>query len=212
MRGTLFIVSAPSGAGKTTILKRIIVQMEGLAFSVSHTTRKPRSGEQNHIDYHFVDENTFIGMREKQAFIEWAEVHANLYGTSREEVDSRLTNGVDLILDIDVQGARQIRASTDIKGVFIFIVPPSWEELERRLLGRKTDSPESIELRCGMARQEMADIDLYDYVILNDEIDQAAETLRSIIIAQRSRDRRSASGKFLDFQALSNDPTCKLVF
>ena len=169
--------------------------MPGLAFSVSHTTRAPRPGEQNGADYHFVDRNTFQDMQARGAFLEWAEVHANLYGTSQEVVDANLAAGTDIILDIDVQGAGQIREKNIPNAVFLFIVPPSLEELEKRLAGRNTDAAETINLRLANARQELAAVDQYDYVIINDEVDKAVDVLRAIIIAERCKTRRNADGQ-----------------
>lgn len=201
--GELFIISAPSGTGKTTIIKKVVTRLAGLAFSVSHTTRKPRSSEQEGMDYYFVDRSVFVKMRDNHAFLEWAEVHGNLYGTSRKAVEEQLDRGVDVILDIDVQGARQVRDASGLMGVSIFIVPPSWKELQRRLASRGTDSEESIRLRCGNARLEIADHDHYDFLIVNDEIENAVEMLCAIIIAERSRNRRLVSGRPVNFSELT---------
>jgi len=195
IRGSLFIISAPSGTGKTTILKKVMAAMPGLAFSVSHTTRTPRAGERDGVDYHFVDRESFLAMRDRGLFLEWAEVHGNLYGTSLEAIDANLAAGTDLILDIDVQGAHQIREKRNHQAVFLFIVPPSLEELEKRLSGRNTDATETIKLRLANARKELADVGRYDYVIVNDTVDEAVDVLRSIIIAERCKNRRSATGQ-----------------
>jgi len=192
-RGTLFVISAPSGTGKTTILKKVMAEVEGLAFSVSHTTRPPRSGERDGVDYHFVDRDRFRTMQEAGAFLEWAEVHGNFYGTSREAVEAGLAGGIDLILDIDVQGCRLVRAAAP-EAVSIFIVPPSWEELTRRLTGRGTDSEATISLRLANARKEMDDLDRYDFVVVNDDLARAVATLRAIVVAERSRHRRDGAG------------------
>ncbi len=192
-RGILFVISAPSGTGKTTILKEVMAAIGGLSFSISHTTRSPRAGEQDGVDYHFVDRDRFVAMREQGAFLEWAEVHGNFYGTSREAVAAVLADGTDIILDIDVQGCRQVRAATS-DAVSLFVVPPSWEELERRLTGRGTDNEETILLRLTNARQEMADVGHYDYVVVNDELAPAVATMSAIIYAERSRQRRAANG------------------
>jgi len=194
VRGNLIIISAPSGTGKTTILKRLFAQVKGVTFSVSHTTRSPRTGEKEGVDYYFVDQETFKQMRAANEFLEWAEVHGNFYGTSRKEVDRHLVQGLDVFLDIDVQGARQVRATAGGECFSIFIIPPSWEEQERRLTGRGTDSPETIRLRLQNARKEMQDAGLYDYLIVNDTVEQAVDTLRAIIIAQRCRTRRNTDG------------------
>ena len=205
MRGSLFIISAPSGTGKTTILKRILETVPGVVFSVSHTTRSPRPGERDGIDYHFVDQQAFTGKRDEQDFLEWAEVHGNLYGTCRDVVEESLARGQDVILDIDVQGASQIKKIIGNHAVFVFIAPPSWEELERRLSKRGTDSPESVKIRCDNARNEMADIGMYDHVIVNDEVDDAVQALQAVILAERSRNRRLTSGE--PFQLFLNCET-----
>jgi len=201
-RGELFIISAPSGAGKTTVLKRVLAELPGVAFSVSHTTRKPRPGEEDGRDYYFVDPQTFIRIRGDGGFLEWAEVHGSLYGTSRAMVENLLEQGIDVLLDIDVQGARQIRQQRGGGAHFVFIAPPSWEELQRRLAGRGTESPESLAVRFRNARQELADLDQYDFLIVNDVIDSAVETLRAVIIAQRCRCRRTLTGQFVNLAAL----------
>jgi guanylate kinase len=199
MKGRLFIISAPSGAGKTTLLKRVMADLDKVRFSVSHTTRAPRTGEQDGVDYYFVDRAAFEEMRAKGDFLEWAEVHGNYYGTSRAAIEAELARGNDMILDIDVQGAQQIRdAKLDPPAISIFIAPPSWEELERRLTARGTDSEETIKLRMQNAYQEMADSEKYDYSIVNDQLDEAVDMLRSIILAERSRSGRSQSGNTLE--------------
>jgi guanylate kinase len=195
VKGTLLIISAPSGTGKTTILKKMMKELKGTVFSVSHTTRAPRGGEQNGLDYHFVDKQTFESMQNHNDFLEWAEVHGNYYGTSKIEVIRQLKSGIDVILDIDVQGAKQVRESAELMCTSIFIIPPSWEEQERRLRKRRTDSPETIQLRLANARKEIADAEAYDYIILNDNLDNAVDVLRSIIIAERSRHRRDHDGQ-----------------
>jgi guanylate kinase len=200
--GNLFIISAPSGTGKTTILKKVMSEVKGVGFSVSHTTRTPRVGEQGGKDYYFVKEITFHAMREQDAFLEWAEVHGNLYGTSKTVIDNLIKEGKDVILDIDVQGARQIREKVGNEAVFVFIAPPSLDILQQRLTNRGTDAESVIKTRLQNARQEMADLDQYDYVVVNDVVENAAEVLRSIIVAERSRKRRSATGAPLQFQSI----------
>ncbi|MFC1837865.1 guanylate kinase [Thermodesulfobacteriota bacterium] len=199
--GNLFIISAPSGTGKTTILKKVIAELEGVGFSVSHTTRQPRPGEAAGKDYFFVKPVVFEAMQAQNAFLEYAEVHGNLYGSSKAVVENLVKEGKDVILDIDVQGARQIREKHAREAVFIFIVPPSLEELEKRLKSRETDSQSVIKTRLQNARQELADMDQYDYIIVNDEVENAVEVLRAIIIAERSRKRRSATGAPLHLQS-----------
>lgn len=192
--GQLFIISAPSGAGKTTILKPVMAALPSLSFSVSHTTRAPRAGEINGRDYHFVNRADFARMRDNHEFLEFAEVHGNFYGTSLKAVTEQLASGTDVILDIDVQGARQIMANKDIKPVTIFIVAPSMAELKKRLSGRATDSEETIRLRLENAIREMASLDMYDHVIINDELDEAIEMVKAVILAARSRAKRNRSG------------------
>lgn len=197
MKGLLLIISAPSGTGKTTILKELIPRLTGTVFSVSHTTRAPRKGEQGGRDYHFVDKETFLAMKEKNEFLESAEVHGNYYGTSKADVIEQIDRGLDVFLDIDVQGARQVREHQSLPCLSIFITPPSWEEQKRRLLLRGTDSEEVIRKRLDNARKEMKDADMYDYIIVNDTLPAAVDILRAIIIAERSRHRRNADGTAL---------------
>lgn len=196
--GKLFILSAPSGAGKTTLLKRVMADLQGLAFSVSHTTRPPRAGEVDGVDYHFVSREQFEGMRDQGVFLEWAEVHGNLYGTSRPAVLAQLETGLDVILDIDVQGAAILRNSAAIPAASLFISPPSLQELERRLRGRGSDSEETILLRLKNARTEMQAAVDYEYLIVNDSLEQAIDTLRAIVIAERSRGHRLPTGQSID--------------
>lgn len=194
-RGRLFVVSAPSGAGKTTILKQVMAQTQGLAFSVSHTTRSPRSGEIDGRDYHFVNHHQFEEMRAEGAFLEWAEVHGNLYGTSITAIEKQLDLGFDIILDIDIQGAAVLRDKKQIEASFIFIAPPSLEELERRLRGRGTDSDETIDVRLANARSEMAEADRYQYLIVNDTLDESIKVLTAIIVAERAKGHRLSTGE-----------------
>jgi guanylate kinase len=193
-KGRLFIISAPSGAGKTTLLHKIIPNIERLSFSVSHTTRSPRPGERDGVNYFFIDRQTFLKMRGENAFLEWAEVHGQFYGTSRDAVLDRLEKGFDVILDIDVQGAAIIKKSGLIDATSIFISPPDLVELERRLRGRAQDSEQTILLRLENAKKEMTAIDEYEYLIINDRLDEAAKVLESIILAQRAKMHRLPSG------------------
>ena len=194
-KGNLFIISAPSGTGKTTILKRVISELESIVFSVSHTTRAPRIGEKEGVDYFFVEKDTFETMQKQGLFFEWAEVHANLYGTSSHAVKELTEQGKDVILDIDVQGARQVMDKVREKVFFVFIAPPSLQELEKRLANRGTESESVISTRLKNAHDEMKSLEHYDYVIINEQVDRAVEVLKSIIIAERSRKRRSVSGE-----------------
>lgn len=193
-QGCLFVLSAPSGAGKTTILKPILEELPAIIFSVSHTTRKPRPGEQDGKDYYFVDKGQFDQIKQEDGFLEWAEVHTNYYGTSKEMVIKNLEQGIDIILDIDVQGARQLRSSKELNAHYIFIAPPSLAELEKRLTNRKTESPESLRTRLDSARHEMSQASIYDYVIINDVLDEAILSLKSVIIEKRLAGRRGVNG------------------
>lgn len=200
--GQLFVVSAPSGAGKTTVLKAVLSTLPAVGFSVSHTTRPPRPGEVEGRDYFFVSSDEFSRRRQRGDFLEWAEVHGNLYGTSRQAVTDRLAQGQDCVLDIDVQGARQLREHRDLNPVFVFIAPPSLTELERRLTGRQTESAATLALRLANARTELAALDLYDYVIVNDDLSQAQTLLAALILERRARGRRGYDGRPLALEAL----------
>jgi guanylate kinase len=190
--GTLIIVSGPSGAGKTTLVNSVCRYFRGLGneihFSVSHTTRAVRSGEENGVHYWFIEPSEFSRMRGEGEFIESALVHGQMYGTSRREVEQRLSWGQDVILDIDVQGARIIAESAELKprSVSVFVFPPSFEELKRRLERRGQNSPEEIEFRLRKAEQEIADgLTFYDYVIINDDMEIAADCLKAAVIAKK---------------------------
>lgn len=178
------MVSAPSGAGKTSLCKKVVELYSDMRYSISHTTRAPRGNERDVVDYHFVSEDRFLGMVGKNEFVEWAVVHGNRYGTAEASIRKCEDEGIDVILDIDVQGARQIKERLG-RGVYIFVLPPSPEELEKRLRGRGTDGEEVIKKRLVNAREEINQISNYDYVIINDQFDDAVERLRSIILAER---------------------------
>jgi guanylate kinase len=178
-QGTLYIVSAPSGAGKTSLLNAVIDDLPGVQISISHTTRKPRPGEEHGKNYYFVDKEEFQQRVKSGDFLEHAEVFGNHYGTSREAVEKLLAQGKDVILEIDWQGARKVRQQM-ADTVSIFILPPSKQELESRLRNRKQDSDEIIQNRMKQARNEMLQYDEYDYVIINDNFDRAVEELGSV--------------------------------
>jgi guanylate kinase len=187
-RGDLFIVSSPSGAGKTTLIHRVLQDPRiggSLHFSVSHTTRPPRVGERTGVEYHFVDEAAFRAIEARGGFLEWAVVHGNLYGTSREEVEPRLESGVDVLLDIDVQGARQVRSHVP-EAVKVIVFPPSREVLEKRLKARGSDAPDVILRRLAAARKEMEEWGEFDYAIINEDLEAAVDELRSILVARRA--------------------------
>lgn len=188
----LLIVSSPSGAGKTTLCNRLLSEFADLRFSTSHTTRTPRPGESDGKDYHFVDVDSFEKMVEDEMFIEWAFVHGNRYGTARTEVRGAATAGVDLIFDVDFQGARQIKEQYP-NAAAVFVLPPSIEELHRRLRKRGTESPESLERRFKAALEEIGNHALFDYLIVNDDLDTAYDRLRAVLLAERSRQFRMAN-------------------
>lgn len=195
MIGSLFIVSAPSGTGKTTLLKRVVQKVEKLVFSVSHTTRPPRSGEEDGRDYYFVDHDRFTSMIEAGSFLEWARVHDNYYGTALSPLVQKLERGCDVVLDIDVQGADIIRQSGSFPAVSIFVAPPDLVELEKRLRGRGSEDEQTIARRLTNARQEMQQSGEYEYLLVNDRLDDAVRMLCGIIYAERARSRRSIDGK-----------------
>lgn len=187
--GSIFIISAPSGAGKTTLCKEVVKLLPNLRFSVSYTTRKPRDGEVNGEDYNFIDEKRFREMIKDGEFVEWAEVHGNYYGTSRKVLNDIIESGLDVILDIDVQGAAQIKKNLE-GGVYIFVLPPTMEELRRRLDIRGQNSTEEIQRRLRRALDEIREYKNYDYVIVNDIFEEALTALKSIIIAEGKKVKR----------------------
>lgn len=184
--GTLYVFSAPSGAGKTTLVKALLEQTTDIGVSVSHTTRAPRDGEVDGKDYNFVSQDTFKGLIDQNAFLEHAQVFDNFYGTSQIWVEQELDAGRDVILEIDWQGAQQIRQQMPHM-VSVFILPPSREELLKRLTGRGTDSQEIIDRRMQDAVSEMSHYGEFNYLIINDDFDSALQELRSIVIARRQR-------------------------
>ena len=187
--GTPFVVSGPSGAGKSTLLREVLERDRRTAFSISHTTRVPRAGEVDGTDYHFVSRERFQALIDEGAFVEWAEYNDNLYGTSRRSIEGPTSEGLDLILEVEVQGAAQLRARLD-GAVFVFIMPPSLDVLEQRLRGRGSDGESIIVKRLERAREELRQIHQYDYVIVNDDMDRATEELLHVIGARRvQRDR-----------------------
>ena len=194
-RGILFIVSAPSGAGKTTISGRALREIAGLTMSVSCTTRGPRSGEVEGRDYSFLDRVEFVRRRDAGDFAESAEVHGFLYGTPRAPIDRTLADGCDMLLDIDVQGTRQMKAGYGGDAVSVFVLPPSEEELERRLRARGTDSAEGIRRRLERARAEMFEYLSYDYYLINRRVDDSVRLFGAIVAAERIRVSRLVAEK-----------------
>ena len=184
--GTLYIVAAPSGAGKTSLVNRLAATTPGVAISISHTTRPPRPGEQNGDHYHFTSPEVFEAKIAEGGFLEHAQVFGNRYGTSRAETVAQLTAGLDLILEIDWQGARQVRTLLP-ECLSIFILPPSREVLRQRLAGRGQDSQEVIDRRMAAALDELSHYDEFDYLVINDHFELALDALRAIVIANRQR-------------------------
>ena len=187
--GILFIITGPSGAGKTSILKRVMKEVENLEFSVSYTTRPRRPGEVDGRDYFFVDEERFKKMVEEGEFLEWAIVHGYYYGTSKKFIDERLEKNGDLLLDIDVQGALNVKRM-NLDMVSVFIAPPSLEDLEKRLRKRGTDSEYDLKRRLEDAKWELSKISEFEYLIVNDFLEKSVEKLKSIITAERMRTKR----------------------
>ena len=179
MRGNLYIVSAPSGSGKTTLLQHLLKSFTDLRFSVSHTTRTPRQGEKEGVDYFFTDRMAFLNMVERGDFLEWAEFNGQLYGTTRDFVQQQIENGTDVILDIDVQGARQVKAKVDATA--IFVLPPSFDELKRRLKARMLEPDDVIHRRLEIAKGEIFFYRDYDYIIINDILENSIRLLESIV-------------------------------
>jgi guanylate kinase len=186
--GLLFVVCAPSGAGKSTLLTALCREFPELTFSVSATTRAPRPGEVDGRDYHFMSEEEFSGLRDTGHFAEWARVHGNFYGTPMRPVVDLLASGKDVLFDIDVAGAEQLR-QVFAEGAYVFILPPSREELARRLSGRGTETPEAVARRLANAAGELAQAGRFDYLVVNDDRDAALDRLRAVYLAERCRAR-----------------------
>jgi guanylate kinase len=188
-RGLLFIVSAPSGAGKTTLVERLVEQTPRIRMSRSYTSRPARAGETDGVDYNFVSRDRFDAMIAAGEFLEWATLYGHLYGTGAKDTDKMLAAGDDVVLVIDVQGARKVRAS-GVPITSVFLMPPSQDVLEQRLRGRRKDSEADIQRRLQVARDEVAAFSEYDFVVVNDEVSAAVDRLRSIVIAERARLQR----------------------
>lgn len=183
-KGKLIIISAPSGSGKSTLARGLFRDIEGVVFSVSHTTRKPRGNEKEGEDYFFISEPEFRKMIEEEAFLEYAHVYGNYYGTSCRFVESRLLSGRDVLLDIDVQGALKVKELKP-EALMVFVLPPSYQELAKRLKNRGLDDPEVIERRLKIAREEIKHYEQYDYVIINNDLEQSIEDLKQIVLSAR---------------------------
>lgn len=188
-RGVLFVVSAPSGTGKTTVVERLVQRVRGLTQSCSYTSRPARAGESNGVQYNFISRDAFEAMAARGEFLEWADVFGNLYGTRRADTDAVLATGNDVVLVIDVQGARQVRSN--VRGtVAIFVLPPSFSDLERRLRGRNGDPDPAITRRLETARAEVSAVSEYDYVVVNDDLQRCVGEIEAIVTAERARRER----------------------
>ena len=185
-KGLLFVVSGPSGVGKGTLREKLFKSCQDLVYSISMTTRTPRKNEKNGVDYFFVSKDLFKQMIKEDRFVEWAIVHGDYKGTPRQFLIENLKKGIDTLLEIDVQGAVQVKSKMP-EGIFIFIAPPSWKALEYRLRNRQTENKEALKRRLTDAKTEVKQIDFYDYIIINDNIETAQKQLESIIVAERCR-------------------------
>jgi guanylate kinase len=182
MSSNIVVISGPSGSGKSTLIKRLLAQHPGIVFSVSHTTRPARGREKDGVDYHFVSEEQFFRMKERDEFVEWARVYDNYYGTSYKEIDTKIGVGERLLLDLDIQGARNIKERYP-DALFILVVPPSLEVLRKRLVEREKKVDRHIEKRLEIAREELSQYELYDYIVINDDVEEAFAVLNAIYIA-----------------------------
>lgn len=188
-RGRLFVITAPSGCGKGTLRRNLLASDPGVVFCPSVTTRPPRPGEAHGVDYFFLSREEFLSMRDRQELVEWASVYGNLYGTPGKPIEDALERGADVILEKDVQGAQTLRAVYP-EAVFVFVLPPSMEELRRRITGRGTETEEERRLRLDCALMEMSDLSTYDYVIINSDLDRATDRLSAIVAGERARSKR----------------------
>ena len=186
MSGQIFVFSAPSGTGKSTIAEALMETFDSLAYSISHTSRPPRGTERDGMDYHFVSDSTFREMIGRNAFLEWANVHGHLYGTAFDALKAQMSAGSDVIMDVDVQGGRNVKKQFP-DSALIFLLPPSLEVLRKRLTGRGTDDPEVIENRMAQASEEIKNCSWYDYIVINDDLQKAVFEAQSIIVSARCR-------------------------
>jgi guanylate kinase len=192
MSGQLFVITGPSGVGKSTIIKRLRKTLPRIGYSVSHTSRKPRKNEADGINYHFVDRQTFEKMIQEKAFVEWAEVYHDLYGTSFSSLQSETDQGLDVVMDLDTQGAKNIKGNFE-DSVLIYILPPSFQVLEKRLRGRASDDEAEIKARLEKARKEIQNCIDYDYIIFNEDLNRTVEEVTSIIVSSRCRKSKRLS-------------------
>jgi len=191
MSGQLFVISAPSGAGKSTIVKALKERTNGMGYSISHTSREPRKTEKNGVDYHFVEREAFTGLIDADAFAEWAEVYGDLYGTSFSNLEEQTAKGLDVLLDLDTRGAWNIKHRFE-DSVLIYVLPPNLETLESRLRARGTDDESVIRMRMAKASHEIQKCAEYDYIIINDDLENAVEHAQAIVLAERCRTARQA--------------------
>ncbi|OQY44107.1 MAG: guanylate kinase [Desulfobacteraceae bacterium 4572_87] len=201
MTGQIFVFSAPSGTGKSTIAEALMERFDRLAYSISHTSRPPRGAEQDGIGYHFVTESDFREMIQKNAFLEWAQVHDHLYGTAFDAVKAQMSAGSDILMDVDVQGGRSVKKQFP-ESVLIFLLPPSLEILRKRLTDRGTDDPAAIKKRMEKASEEIKHCSWYDYIIINDDLEKAVFEAESIIVSARCKKSRRidwVAAHFADF-------------
>ncbi len=191
MSGNLFVISAPSGAGKSTIIKALKERIEGLGYSISHTSRNPRGNEKDGIEYHFLKKETFRSMIDAGAFVEWAQVYDDLYGTSFSSLDEQTASGLDVLLDLDTQGAKNIKKRFK-NSVLIYVLPPSLDVLEKRLVARGTDDETVIKSRMKKTSNEIKQCVWYDYIIVNDDLEKAIKEAQAIILSVRCRTDQQA--------------------
>lgn len=185
-KGKVIVISGPSGTGKTTLCRELIKKNKNLVFSISYTTRPKKEKEKDGVDYYFVSEDKFLKMIKNNDFIEWAKVHGFYYGTPKKKLLETINSGKDVLLDIDVQGGKLIKKLFP-DGIFIFILPPSWKALKERITKRRRDNPEEISLRLKNALKELKSIKYYDYVVINDKLEETIEVLNSIIVSEKHR-------------------------
>lgn len=187
--GSIFVLSGPSGSGKSTLIRHVRESFPALAYSVSHTSRKPRGAEINGVDYHFVSREIFTGMIQKGEFVEWAEVYKDYYGTSVSSLEGPTSQGLDVIMDVDIRGAENIKARFE-ESILVYVLPPSLEELAKRLKSRGTDSDETVRRRLEKAAGEIRNCRWYDYLIFNEDLMCAVDEMKSVIVAERCRRSR----------------------
>ena len=197
-RGVMFVISSPSGAGKTTLCRRLITEVPGVQLSISATTRPARPGEANGVDYHFKSQDEFQDMIDRDEFLEWAKVFKNFYGTPRSEVETRLVSGIDVVFDVDWQGARALKTIRPGDVCSVFILPPSIAQLKQRLEGRPGSDPKSVQSRLDGAGQDILRWGEYDHSIVNDNLDTAFAELRAILMTERIRRTRASMGIMVD--------------